>query len=361
MNESSHYRLLGGPGSPYSLKMRAVLRYRRIPHHWIVPVGYLGEAGELRDAGKGMIPVLQTPEGEYWADSTPMILALEDRFDARSVLPADPGDRFLARLIEDFADEWLVFVVFDYRWSTEEDQAFCARRQIAGWVGAMPAAEFEQVVARMTERQTRLLATMGEQASNRPLYQSTYAEVLEAIEAQLETDRFLFGGRPSIGDFGLYGQLSQLAIDPSASAVMRRQAIRTFQWVQDIDDASGIEGQWRDPGQPHGPGVARLLKLIGEVYLPLLDANATAVANGEAQVRTELRGQPMVIRANPYKARCLGELKLALQQALDDGATSLEATLSQHGCWQALQLKSGEAASIARLSPQTAGRGDGPF
>ncbi len=73
------YRILGGPGSPYSLKLRAALRCRRLPHDWIVPPGYLGEGGELKAAGKGMIPVMQLPDGRYWADSSPMILALEER------------------------------------------------------------------------------------------------------------------------------------------------------------------------------------------------------------------------------------------------------------------------------------------
>lgn len=357
MAEMNRYRILGGPGSPYSLKVRAALRCRRIPHNWIVPPGYLGEGGELKAAGKGMIPVMQIPEGAYWADSTPMILALEERHPgSRSLLPDDPADRFLALLIEDFADEWLVLPLFDYRWDAEVDQDFCSRRQMAGWLGAMPSAEFDRVIERFRERQTGVLARMGERETNRPLLRSTYPEVLAAIEAQLEVGRFLFGGRPSIGDIGLFGQLSQMAIDPTASAIMRREAVRTFQWVQDMDDASGVEGEWRDPAQPPGPGVERLLTLIGEVFLPFMAANAEAIRAGQPSFRIELRGLPMAARANRYKALCLGWLKLALAQALRDGAPGLEATLRRHGAWEVLQLAPGEAESIPPMSPETAGR-----
>jgi hypothetical protein len=44
--------------------MRAVMRYRRLPHNWIVPTGYLGSSGELSQAGKRIIPVVQAPDGE---------------------------------------------------------------------------------------------------------------------------------------------------------------------------------------------------------------------------------------------------------------------------------------------------------
>ena len=79
------YRLLGGPGSPYSFKLRAVLRDRHLPHCWIIPaMAMQGGESELKVAGKRTIPVLQLPDGRYWADSTPIILALEG--DERSRL-----------------------------------------------------------------------------------------------------------------------------------------------------------------------------------------------------------------------------------------------------------------------------------
>jgi glutathione S-transferase len=362
MNDTGRYRVLGGPGSPYSMKMRAILRHRRLPHDWIVLPGYIGSDGELKKAGKGIIPVVQAPDGEYWADTTPMNLELDRRHPGRrSVLPDDAGDRFLSLLIEDFADEWLVLALFDLRWGSEIDQEFCARRQMAGWLGALPKAQFDATVERFKNRQTQLLASMGDRSANRPVLRSTYVEVLSALEAQLEVSRFLFGSRPSIADFALFGQLSQCAIDPSASSIMRADAVRTFQWAQDMDDTSGIEGNWREPGVPLGPGVDRLMITIRDVYLPFMVANAKTVERGGDKVSLELRGMPMSARANRYKQRCLGSLKLALADALACGATELEDTLRRYDCWDALQLEPHEAEKIVRLRHDVTEPHSGPF
>lgn len=314
------YRLLGGPGSPYSLKMRAALRYRRLPHVWVVPQGYINQGGELAAAGKTTIPVLQLPEdGRYWADSTPMIYALEQRHPGqRSLIPSDPADAFLAHLIEDFADELLVLPMFAHRWGFEADRQFCPRRQLTGWMGAAPTEIFEAYVAQFTQRQVNLLQVLGGM-ENLPVYEHIYHGVLRQIEMLLTEQRYLFGTRPSLAEMGLFGQLSQCAIDSTASDYMKRHAPRAFQWVQDLDDASGVDGAWRQPGEAAPAALAGLLTLVVQTYLPYAEAQVEAVECGEQQISVALAGLPFTGSVRPYTATSLLWLKAEYAE-LDDVA-----------------------------------------
>ena len=349
------YRLLGGPGSPYSHKVRAVLRYRHLPHRWIVPLGAfrgsgsLGEGTEIAQAGKRQVPVIQFPDGSYHSDSTPIIEELEKRhLDARSVMPTDPGIAFLARVIEEASDEWLPLPMFDYRWNEEEDRLFCPRRQMAGWLGAVPEAELGEAAKVFLARQEHLRELLGGTAENRPLLQSTYEELMSAMEAHMATQLFLFGSRPSIADFGLYGQLSQYAADPTTSNLMKRKAVRLFQWVQLMDDASGIDGEWSAADAPLSIGAKGLLKLAGEVALPMLQAAVDAhVAGKDFQpMVAEIRGHGFKTIARPYQAHTLLWLKQA-HAALDEATRErIEPVLAESGCLPWLSFREGEREKV---------------
>ena len=91
--------LAGAPGSPYSRKMRAVVRYRRIPHRWRVRGGP-GDR-DLPPVKVALIPVLVFPgedgaPDEAMIDSTFQIRRLEGMFAERSLIPPPTAPRSTA-------------------------------------------------------------------------------------------------------------------------------------------------------------------------------------------------------------------------------------------------------------------------
>jgi len=126
MASPERIRLVGGPASPYTQKMVALLRYRRVPYSitWGDPAGMLDAMGIEKPRPIFMPTFLFNGEdGEVQAqcDSTPIIRRLEEMYPGRSVLPTNPVLSFLDYLIEDFGDEWCTKYMFHYRWYPEQD------------------------------------------------------------------------------------------------------------------------------------------------------------------------------------------------------------------------------------------------
>ena len=109
--------LKGAPGSPYTRKMLAVLRYRHIPYVFLQ--GNEPERRGLPRPKVQLLPTFYLPSGtgkvEAVVDSTPLIRRFEEAFPDRKIVPTDPVVECLDYLLEDFADEWLTKAMFHYR------------------------------------------------------------------------------------------------------------------------------------------------------------------------------------------------------------------------------------------------------
>jgi glutathione S-transferase len=319
------YEVYGALGSPYSLKMRAVMRYRRLPHVWCgVPL-----ESEVRAKVKvPVIPVIRFGDDDWRNDSTPMIQALEALHADRRLIPDDPADAFLAWLVEDMADEWGTKMMFHYRWAYPHDQmpnAFTLAQQA---LLGQPRALVDRAARNMCERQVGRMALVGCTPQNAPLIEETARRVLALIDRHVAEGMWLFGERPSLADFGWYGQFSQLARDPTPRAMIRRDYPAAFTWIETLDDASGLEpGAWRDPRAAPSAALAGLLALASEVYLPFLAENAAAQAEGR-EARLTLLGLPFAQAPFGYQAKCLSQLKQAYAALEAEPRARVEAALA---------------------------------
>ena len=330
MNSSPRYVVVGQNGSPYSMKLRAVMRYRRLSFDWVLRTERnMDEFAEVKPL---LMPMIRFPgEAKWRVDSTPIIEDVEQRHpDQRSVIPDSPGRAFLASLIEDFADEWLTKAMFHYRWAYDADIQYASFWIADDFFPDQKGDARATAAERFAQRQIERMPLVGCTPQNAPIIEATYTRTLDVLETHVGLHDHLFGSRPSIADFGLFGQLKTLATDPTPLAIMRERAQRTESWTRQLDDASGLEGEWYPAHVALPEATVGLLRLAAETYLPFLVANAAAIERGDEKVELSLLGQTYAQAPFGYQRKCLDTLRkrfAALNAvSLDEVGSLLEET-----------------------------------
>lgn len=312
MSDTDALKLVGGFGSPYSRKMRAVLRYRRIPFRWIA-------RGSAQDTGipavpVSLIPVLVFPgdPDQAMIDSTPQIRRLELLYQERSVIPPDPALAFIDALIEDYADEWLTKAMFHYRWSYAPDIAKAGNVLPLERHLGLSGDRLEAAAKLIRERQIGRLRVVGSNETTRPVIEDSYRRLLDLLSGFIGVRGYVLGARPAACDFALFGQLSQLALfDPTPAEVAETRAPRVIAWLDHTDDLGWLEvceQDWSTREEVRAQ-VAPLLGEIGRVYAPFLLANAAALDSDAELVECEIDGRKWVQTPFRYQGKCLQQLR----------------------------------------------------
>lgn len=342
MSAQERVVLMGAPGSPYTRKMLALLRYRRIPY------AYLTRAmAAERGLPQAKVPLLPTfyfpaPDGQLTpvTDSSPLIRRLEDLHAGRSVVPADPAMAFLDMLLEDYADEWLTKPMFHFRWAHAAD----ARRSAAVlpfYRGlSRPDAEVEADGRAFSERQISRLRFVGSSPATGPIIEASYARLLGMLDRHFTGSPYLLGRRPAASDFALFGQLTQLAaFDPTPMDRTLSATPRVYAWVAVAADLSGLEPRDEDwTAVAHvPPTLAALLAEVGRTYVPVMLANLAAVSGGAAEVRAEVEGAAWTQQPFPYQAKCVRWLREAYVALGDADRQAIEPLLTESGCMPLLR------------------------
>lgn len=327
--------ILGVPASPYTRKMLALLRYRRIPYrvlwgsHIEPPAGYPAPKVKL-------LPTvyLHTELGqEAIVDSTPIIDLLERLYPERSVRPQDEVLHLLDLLIEDFADEWLTKAMFHYRWSFEQDAKHAGPYIAYGQNLQFECAEANGLSEAFSKRQISRLPLVGSNEVTAPIIEASFTRLIGILDRIIERHGFVLGPHPSAADFAMYGQLTQLGIiDPTSAQVLVTHSPRLRAWLDRVEDLSGhTSSQWIGY-KSITEHLGELLSEIGRVYAPFLIANAQAFAEEKTHFETEIDERPWVQPVFPYQVKCLEVLQETRLRMSNEGSAALDKALAGTGC-----------------------------
>ncbi len=330
--------LAGQYGSPYTLKMRGVLRYRRIPFHWMLRNS---RWDDLPEPPVPIIPVIayRNDDGSYGditVDSSPQIMRLETEFDGRALVPTDPALAFVDALIEDYGDEWVTKAMYHYRWAYEADIDKAGKLlPLSGNLRAN-SDQAQQAYDFITNRQITRRELVGSTELNTPLIESSYERLLDLLTELLTSDDFLLGDRPGRGDFGIFGQLTQLVRwDPTPTALASVRAPKVVNWVDRMDDLGWLPVDGDDGWQPLEDlpaATTKLLHEIGATYAPFMIANARALMSGADEVVCEIEGGTYRQGPFKYQAKCLQWLREDYAALSEADRERVDTVLAGTGC-----------------------------
>lgn len=322
------YRIIGAEMSPYSVKVRSYFRYKGIPHQWILR-NAASQAEYEKHAKMPIIPLVVTPEGTGMQDSTPIIDAMEKRFPDPSIHPSEPVTRFVSALIEEFGDEWGNKWMFHFRWARDVDQ-----RASAGRIARMrgPHASETEHAAFAEQVRTRMVGRVwfvGSSEINAPQIEAGFHDMLFLLNNHLGTRPYLFGGRPALGDFGLWGQFYELWTDPTAGALIEGNAPHVLDWVHRMlwPRAQGSFESWTALAPTLMP---ILTKQVGRQFWPWTLANERALAEGKEEFTVTLGDKVWTQKPQKYHARSLGMLRTKYAEI--PGSRDLDMILAAAGC-----------------------------
>ena len=356
--DNTPYILYGSSHSLYTGKARCYLRNQGICYVELPTTHPDFAARILPQIGRGIIPVLETPDGQVIQDTIDIIDFFEARGVPYPVYPSTPLQHSVAIIIEYYGSQAMLKHAMHYRWSYRDQQEGFLRHAFVSGSGESMA---EMIMGRMNSYLPRLGVNEGSIAA----IENSFETLLDLLDAHFAEMPYLLGGRPSIADYGMIGPMfAHLGRDPVPAGIMKNRAPRVYRWVErmtapglDVVEYPDCAAQfWPNDELP--PTLEAVLRHIAaDIFPELTDKMAfmdawverTQPANGEpvtekpqlrqlGMVETQYHGAAIKVGAEPY-------LLYVLQRAAD----ALEAVLAEQADAVMQRLRSlGLAAAVPR-------------
>ena len=376
--------LWGVGASPYQLKMQSLLDFTG--HDWERWPQQAGRRSGLSMAlrlavakHRGKIqrfPAMSAEFDEYPAvpfytsngtsfyyDSSSMAHQLDQDSQRQTslLIPQDPKLAFICQLIDEAFDEFGLYMVHHMRWVGSAQTTPMGQMTAQEFRRLLPPGGISLLARRLYRRQVARcpylfsVAPRGYDAGvakdrtppsrlgfppTHALLDEAWRRYLAAMEHLLSNQPYLLGGRFTLADASVYGQLGMNLVDPQAIAQLELLAPRTFRWLCAIREGRQNEGCG---DLALTPSLEPLLRIIMSTFGMLMRQNEKAyehaVADGEtvfneaafdrhrALYDGHLLGYPFRAVAKTFQVRVWRELKESWQALEAQDRESLEQEL----------------------------------
>jgi glutathione S-transferase len=232
--QKSPYLYYGADVSYFSGKVRPALPQKSLWYRELIP--------DMKDivarTGVAFIPVLVTPDGDAWQDTSTILDRLELAHPEPPLYPRTPVQRIAAYLIELYGDEVGLLPAMHYRWSFPESERK-ARVDFALGSGNLPAAN------QFADRMAQARSLLGVSAATAPAIEAHLRELLDALCSHFETHRFLLGDAMSLADCGLMGPFyGHLFRDAVPQRLLLETAFRVCCWIERMNRPPLAQTGW---------------------------------------------------------------------------------------------------------------------
>lgn len=307
----------GSELSPFALKVALSFRHAGLPHRFLPAQGDWAQNWRVllrlqalkrgwlpltwpqvtEDDELPLVPFVFGPRGENLYDSSAIAEWLDRGLpESQRLIPQPPLAAFVAHLIDDYADEFGLYLVHHQRWKVsarDNDAGPRVAREFRFLAGPLQGLMAKGFAARQTRRLPYLfsVAPAGFSIPGLPpvrqpptragfppthaLLEAAHQRLCAALDTLLQERPYVLGTRFTLADAALYGQLAMNLSDPSTNQAMQQHWPTLHRWLLALHDAAPSGSEAAGPLLVDA-ALQPLLQEIARIHLPLMRQNAAA-------------------------------------------------------------------------------------